>query len=181
MQSRQKSYADNHRRPLEFAAGDLVFLRISPTRGVVRFGRRNKLSPRFIGPFKILQRVGECAYRLALLPALFGVHDIFHVSMLRKYISDPSHVLDYSQLELDDRLTVEEQLVRILDHEERVLRSRSIPFVKVVWSHHLSEDATWERKDWMRELYPHLFGEHLAFNRLSILEFILNSEDGIFL
>ena len=85
-----------------------MFLRISPTRGVVRFGKRNKLSPRFIGPFEILQRVGECAYRLALPPALSGVHDVFHVSMLRKYIPDPSHVLDYSQLELDDCLTVEE-------------------------------------------------------------------------
>ena len=112
-QSRQKSYADNRRRPLEFAVGDLVFLRISPTRGVVKFGRRNKLSPWFIGPFEILQRVGECAYRLALPPALSGVHDVFHVSILRKYIPDPSHMLDYSQLELDDRLTVEECVYRL--------------------------------------------------------------------
>ena len=83
--------------------------------------------------------------------------------MLRKYIPDPSHVLDYSQLELDDRLTVEEQPVNILDREERVLRSRSIPFVKVAWSHHPSEDVMWECEDQMRELYPHLFGEHSAF------------------
>ena len=136
-----------------------MFLKISPTRGVVRFGRRNKLSPRFIGPFEILQRVGECAYRLALPPALSGVHDVFHVSMLRKYIPDPSHVLDYSKLELDDCLTFEEQSMHILDHEERVLRSRSISFVKVAWSHHPSEDAMSEREGQMRELYPHLFGE----------------------
>ena len=102
---------------------------------------------------------------LPLSPTTFFVWgpDAFHVSILRKYISDLSHVLDYSQLELDDHLTIEEQSVRILDHEERVLQSHSIPFVKVAWSHHSSEDATWEREDRMRELYPHLFGEHSAF------------------
>ena len=79
--------------------------------------------------------------------------------MLKKYIIDPSHVLDYSGLQLDDRLTLEEYPVRLLDREERVLRSRSIPFVKVAWSHHSDEDATWEHEDQMRELHPHLFGE----------------------
>ena len=98
--------------------GDWVFLKVSPTRGVVRFGKRGKLSPRFIGPFEIVQRVGECAYRLALPPSLSGVHDVFHVSMLRKYIIDPSHALDYSGLQFDDRLTLEEYLMRLLDREE---------------------------------------------------------------
>ena len=88
--------------------GDWFFFKVSPTQGVVRFGKRGKLSPRFIGPFEIVQRVGECDYSLALSPSLSGVHDVFHVSMLRKYISNPSHVLDYSQLELDNYLTVEE-------------------------------------------------------------------------
>ena len=95
--------------------GDLVFLKVSPTRGVVRFGKRGKLSPKFIGPFKVVQQVGECAYRLVLPPSLSGVHDVFHVSMLRKYIIDPSHVLDYSGLQLDDHLTLEEYPMRILD------------------------------------------------------------------
>ena len=95
--------------------GDWVFLKVSPTRGVVRFGKRGKLSPRFIGPFKVVQRVGECAYHLALPPSLSGVHDVFHVLMLRKYIIDPSHVLDYSGLQLDDCLTLEEYPVRLLD------------------------------------------------------------------
>ena len=81
------------------------------------------------------------------------------MSMLRKYIIDPSHILDYSGLQLDDRLTLEEYPVRLLDREERVLRSRSIPFVKVAWSHHSNEDTKWEREDWMRELHPHRFGE----------------------
>ena len=138
---------------------DWVFLKVSPTRGVVRFGKRGKLSPRFIGPFEIVQRIGECAYRLALPPSLSGVHDVFHVSMLKKYIIDPSHVLDYSGLYVDDHLILEEHPVRILDREERVLQSRSIPFVKITWSHHLNEDVTWECEDRMRELYPHLFGE----------------------
>ena len=114
-QSRQKSYADCRRCPLEFAVGDLVFLKVSPTRRVVRFGKKGKLSPRFIGPFEVVQRIGECAYRLALPPSLFGVHDVFHVLMFRKYIIDPSHVFDYSGLQLDNHLTLEEYPVRILD------------------------------------------------------------------
>ena len=93
-----KKYVDRLRRPLEFVVGDLVFLKVSPTQGVVRFGKKGKLSPRFIGPFEVVQRVGECVYRLALPPSLSRVHDVFHVLMLRKYIIDPSHVLDYSSL-----------------------------------------------------------------------------------
>ena len=109
-------------RPLlEFTVGDLVFLKVSPTRRVVRFGNKGKLTPRFIGPFEVVQWVGECAYCLALLPSLSGVHDVFHVSMLRKYIIDPSHMLDYSSVQLDDHLTLEEYLVPILDQEARVL------------------------------------------------------------
>ena len=111
--------------------GYWVFLKVSPTRGVVRFGKSGKLSPRFIGLFEIVQRIGECAYRLALPPSLSRVHDVFHVLMLRKYIIDPSHVLDYSGLLLDEHLTLEEYPVRLLDREERVLRSHSIPFMKV--------------------------------------------------
>ena len=93
-QSRQKSYADVRRRPLEFKGGDHVFLKVMPKRGVVRFGKRGKLSPRFIGPFEILERVGTVAYRLALSPSMSGVHEVFNVSMLRKYTPDPAHVVD---------------------------------------------------------------------------------------
>ena len=99
-QDRQKSWADFNRRPLEFQVGEHVFLKISPTKGVIRFGAHGKLSPRYIGPFKILERVGEVAYRLALPPSLEGVHNVFHVSQLRRYIRDESHVLDYLELEL---------------------------------------------------------------------------------
>ena len=93
-QSRQKSYADVRHRPLEFEVGDHVFLKVMPKRGVVRFDKRGKLSPRFIGPFKILERVGTVAYRLALLPSMSSVHEVLHVSMLRRYTLDPAHVVD---------------------------------------------------------------------------------------
>ena len=91
-QSRHKSYADARRRPLEFEVGDHVFLKVIPKRGVVRFGKREKLSPRCIGPFEILERIGAVAYRLALPPSMSGVHEVFHVSMLRKYTPDPAHM-----------------------------------------------------------------------------------------
>ena len=93
-QSRQKSYPDLRRRPLEFEVGDHVFLKVMPKRGLVRFGKQGKLSSRYIGPFEILERVGTVAYRLALPPSLSGVHEVFHVSMLRKYTSNPTHVVD---------------------------------------------------------------------------------------
>ena len=93
-QSRQKSYTDVRRRPLEFKVGDHVFLKVMLKRGVVRFGKSGKLSPRFIGPFEILERVDTIAYRLALLPSMSGVHEVFNVSMLRKYTPDPAHVVD---------------------------------------------------------------------------------------
>ncbi|KAL0561767.1 hypothetical protein IC582_002208 [Cucumis melo] len=101
-QSRQKSYADVRRKDLEFEVGDKVFLKVAPMRGVLRFERRGKLSPRFVGPFEILERIGPVAYRLALPPSLSTVHDVFHVSMLRKYVPDPSHVVDYEPLEIDE-------------------------------------------------------------------------------
>ena len=94
-QSQQKSYADVRRQPLDFDVGDHFFLKVMPKRGVVRFDKRGKLSPRFIGPFKILERVGTVAYRFPLLPSMLGVHEVFHVSMLRKYTPDPAHVVDW--------------------------------------------------------------------------------------
>ena len=100
-QSRQKSYANVQRRPLEFEVGDHVSLKMNPNRGVVRFGERGKLSPRFIGPFEILERIDTVAYRLALSPNMTGVHEVFHVSMLRKYTPDPAHVVDWEQIKVD--------------------------------------------------------------------------------
>jgi hypothetical protein len=96
----QKSYVDMSRSNLEFTAGDKVFLRVAPMKGFTRFGKKGKLNPRYIRPFEILERVGPMAYRLALPPRLANIHDVFHVSMLRKYILDPSHIICYEPLQL---------------------------------------------------------------------------------
>ena len=97
---RQKKYTQKRRRPLEFEVGDQVFLKVSPMRGVMRFGKKGKLSPRYVGPFEIIERIGEVAYRLALPPALSRLHDVFHVSMLKKYVHNPSHVLSHESLDV---------------------------------------------------------------------------------
>ena len=156
-QSRQKSYVDVRRRKLEFQEGDHVFLRISPTIGVMRFGFQGKLSPRFVGHFEVLERMGKVAYRLALPPSLSGVHNVFHVSMLRKYIPDPSHVVEYEPLKLRDDLTYEEQPVKIVDKKEQELKRRTIHYVKVQWRNQSVREATWELEDEMKEKYPYLF------------------------
>ncbi|KAA0054398.1 pol protein [Cucumis melo var. makuwa] len=158
-QSRQKSYADVRRKDLEFDVVDKVFLKVAPMKGVLRFERRGKLSPCFVGPFEILERIGPVAYRSALPPSLSAVHDVFHVSMLRKYVTDPSHVVDYEPLEIDENLSSTEQPVEVLAKEVKMLRSREIPLVKVLWRNHKVEEATWEREDDMRARYPRLFKE----------------------
>ncbi|KAL0551700.1 hypothetical protein IC582_010789 [Cucumis melo] len=158
-QSRQKSYADVRRKDLEFEIGDKVFLKVAPMKGVLRFERRGKLSPRFVGPFEILERIGPVAYRLALPPSLSAVHDVFHVSMLRKYVPDPSHVVDYEPLEIDENLSYVERPVEVLAREVKTLRNKQIPLVKVLWRNHRVEEATWEREDDMRSRYPELFEE----------------------
>ncbi|KAA0039610.1 pol protein [Cucumis melo var. makuwa] len=158
-QSRQKSYAHVRRKDLEFDVGNKVFLKVAPMKGVLRFVRRGKLSPRFVGPFEILERIGPVAYRLALPPSLSTVHDVFHVSMLRKYVLDPSHVVDYEPLEIDENLSYTEQPVEVLAREVKMLRNREIPLVKVLWRNHRVEEATWEREDDMRSRYPELFEE----------------------
>ncbi|KAL0560316.1 hypothetical protein IC582_000717 [Cucumis melo] len=156
-QDRQKSYADKRRRNLEFQVGDQVFLKLSPWRGVIRFGRKGKLSPRYIGPYQITERVGPAAYRLELPIELARIHDVFHVSMLRKYIPDPSHVLQDQPVELKEDLSYVEEPVQILDRKEQVLRNKTIPLIKVLWIHHGAEEATWEPEYQMKKSYPILF------------------------
>ena len=151
------SYADVQRRPLEFEVGDHVFLTVMPKRGVVRFGKRGKLSPRFIGPFEILERVGAVAYGLALPPSMSSVHEVFHVFMLRRYTPDPAHVVDWGQIEVNTNGTFEEGPVCILDSYEQVLRRKTVRLVRVLWRHYGVEESTWERKDMMRATYPLLF------------------------
>ena len=125
----------------------------------MRFGNKGKLSPRYIGPYKILERVGPLAYRLALPPELARIHNVFHVSMLRRYRSDPSHVLRDSEIEVSENLTYVEEPIAIVDHEIRQLRKRAIPMVKVIWKNHDLKEATWETEEKMRRNYPYLFQE----------------------
>ena len=166
-QSRQKSYADVRRRPLEFEVGDHVFLKMMPKRGVVRFGKRGKLSPGFIGPFEILERVEVVGYQLTLPPSMSGVHEVFHVSMLRKYTPDPAHVVDWGQIEVDTDETFEEGLVCILDNRDQVFRRKTVRLVRVLWRHYEVEESTWEREDTMRATYSFLFrDEGTWFSRL---------------
>ena len=122
----------------------MVFLRISPWKGVLRFGKRGKLSPWYIGPYMIVERIGEVAYRLEFPSDLDRIHDVFHVSMLRKYIPDPKHVLTKQPVEIQENLTYEEEPVHILDRRDQVLRNKTIPLVKVLWRSHTIEEATWE-------------------------------------
>jgi len=158
-QSRQKSYADHRRRELRHEEGDHVLLKVSPIKGHARFGLKGKLSPRFIGPFQILEKVGETAYRLALPPELERVHNVFHVSMLRKYTGDPNQVIRHEALQLDQDLSLEERPVKVLETQDRRLRGRTIKMVKVLWEHHSPGEATWEHETRMREIYPALFGK----------------------
>ena len=156
-QSRQKSYDDVRRRPLEFEVGDHVFLKVMPKRGVVRFSNRRKLSPRFIGSFEIRERVSTVAYRLALPPSMLGVHEVFHVSILRQYTPNPAHVVDWGQIEVDMDGTFEEGPVCIVDSRDQVLRCKTVRLVRVLWRHYGVEESTWEREDTMLATYHFLF------------------------
>ena len=138
-----------------------------PKRGVVRFGKRGKLSPRFIGPFEILERVGTIAYQLALPLDMLGVHEVFHVAMLRRYTPDPAHVVDWGEIEVDTYGTFEKGSVCIMDSRDQVLQSKTVRLVRVLWQHRGIEESTWEHEDAMRATYPFLFRfEGTWFSRL---------------
>ena len=156
-QDRQKSYADKHRREMEYDVGEKVFLKVSPWKGILRFGKQGKLSSRYVGPYEIIERIGPLAYRLALPMELSSIHDVFHVSMLRRYRSDPSHIVQEPEIEISEKLTYVEEPVEILDRKVKQLRTKAIPIVKVRWSHHSSKEATWEVEEQMKQKYPHLF------------------------
>ena len=132
-------------------------MKVSPTKGVKRFGIKGKLSPRYIGPFEILSKVGSVAYRLALPPALENVHNVFHVSMLRKCMSDPAQVLELPPQQLEKDLTYVEHPMKILGTQDRRLRNRTMKFIKIQWSRHTEEEATWELEEDIRKRFPSLF------------------------
>ncbi|GKA96592.1 putative reverse transcriptase domain-containing protein [Tanacetum coccineum] len=148
---RQKSYADVRRKPLEFQVGDRVMLKVSPWKGVVRFGKRGKLNPRYIGPFKVLAKVGTVAYRLELPQQLSRVHSTFHVSNLKKCLSDEPLAVPLDEIHIDDKLHFVEEPVEILDREIKKLRQSRIPIIKVRWNSKRGPEFTWEREDQFRE------------------------------
>ncbi|XP_074377903.1 uncharacterized protein LOC141719425 [Apium graveolens] len=126
-------------------------------KGIQRFGQKGKLSLRYIGLFEILERVGAVAYRVALPPQLSQVHNVFHASVLRKYVYHPHHIVQYPLDAFDENLSCEEEAEAILAREERVMRKKTIPFVKILWKNHDAREATWETEDSIRGKYPNLF------------------------
>ena len=156
-QSRQKSYADVRRRELTFEEGDHVYLKVSPMRRLKRFRVKGKLSPRYIGPFRILAKKGEVAYQLKLPEHLSAVHDVFHVSQLKKCLRVPEEQLPMEDLEIQDDLTYTEYPAQILETAERRTRNRTVRMCKVRWNHHTEDEATWEREDQMMAEFPELF------------------------
>ncbi|XP_073222434.1 uncharacterized protein [Cicer arietinum] len=161
-QSRQKSYHDKRKKNLKFQEGDHVFLRVTPTTGVGRALKMRKLTPRFIGPYQILKRVGNVAYQIVLPPSLSNLHSVFHVSQLRKYIFDPSHVIESDKVQIKENLTFETLPLRIEDQKSKELRGKTISLVKVVWGGATGESATWEVESQMRDSYPELFSSDVS-------------------
>nr|GEW42893.1 putative reverse transcriptase domain-containing protein [Tanacetum cinerariifolium] len=156
---RQKSYADLKRKPMEFQVEDKVMLKVSPWKGVVRFGKQGKLNPRYVGPFKVLKRVGDVAYKLDLLEELSRVHDTFHVSNLKKCHADEPLAVPLDGLQFDDKLHFVEKPMEIVDHEVKQLKRSRIPLVKVRWNSKRGPEFTWEREDQFWKKYRHLFAK----------------------
>nr|GEW10780.1 hypothetical protein [Tanacetum cinerariifolium] len=161
----QKSYADVRRIPLEFNVGDKVMLKVLPWKGTIRFGKRGKLSPRYIGPFKYFKRVGPVAYKLELPRELQGIHNTFHVSNLKKCLSDESLIISLDEVQLDDKLHFIEEPVEIMDRKVKKLKQSRIPIVRVRWKSCRGPKYTWEHEDQMKSKYPHLFTTDLRTNQ----------------
>jgi hypothetical protein len=153
-QARQKSYHDKRRKPLQFEVGNHVYLKVSPTKGVQRFGIKGKLAPRYIGPYEIKANCGPVAFQLELPPHMSAVHNVFHVSHLRKCVRLPTEVLPEPEIEIEPDLSYQEHPVKVLDQKERSTWAKSIRMYKVQWSHHSVEEATWETEDFLRSRFP---------------------------
>lgn len=156
-QSCQKSQYDRKHKAMTYEVGEKAYVRVTPLKGTHRFGIKGKLAPRYIGPFHILAKRREVANQLELPSHLSRVHDVFHVSQLRRCFSDPIHGVDHEMLDLQDNLTYWEYPIRIIDQAERTTRRHNIKFLKVLWSHHFEKEATWEREDRLRLEYPTFF------------------------
>ncbi|GKE57315.1 putative reverse transcriptase domain-containing protein [Tanacetum coccineum] len=154
---RKKNLADWNRKPMEFQVRDMVMLKVSPWKGVIRFSKQGKLNPRYIGPFKILAKVGIVAYRLELPSQLSHVHSTFHVSNLKKCYADEQLAISLDEIHIDDKLNFIEEPVEIMDCEVKQLKQSRIHIVKVRWNSRRGPEFTWEREDQMKKEYPHLF------------------------
>ena len=156
-QDRYKGYADDHRRHVEYNIGEYVYLKFTPFKGTQRFQEKGKLAARYIGPFWIYYKKGKVAYALALPNLLLGVYNIFHVSQLMKCLKAPNEEVNLQDIHINKDLSYGEYPIAILDFSERKTRTKTIKMVKVQWSHHSTEETTWEVEDKMRREYPHLF------------------------
>ncbi|GKE87950.1 hypothetical protein Tco_1565425 [Tanacetum coccineum] len=156
-QDRKKSYADRKRKPMEFEVGDRAMLKVSPWKGVVRLGKLGKLNLRYVGPFKVLAKVGKVGYRLELPQELSRVHHTFHVSNLKKCYADEPLVMSLEGIHVDDKLQFVEEPVEIMEREIKRLKRSQIPLVKVRWNSRRGPEFTWEREDSFKQKYPQLF------------------------
>ncbi|XP_027362443.1 uncharacterized protein LOC113870045 [Abrus precatorius] len=156
-QDRQRSYYDKRRKPMKFQVIDHIFLKVSPVTGVGRALKSKKLSPKFIGPFEVLSKIGPVAYEIALAPNLSNLHPVFHVSQLRMYIPDPTHVIELDPVQVRENLSYDVQPVKIVDCRVKKLRGKEISLVKVIWNTSDEGDATCKVENKIRKLYPDLF------------------------
>jgi hypothetical protein len=151
-QARQKSYADKRRIPLYFLVGDYVYMKVSPMKGVSRFGVKGKLAPRYIGPFPILEQCGPVAYQLP--ETLSAVHNVFHVSQLKKCLRVPNRTIEVTDVALEPDLTYSEHPVRVLDQKDRIIQRKTLKFYKIQWNQHTEDEATWETQDFLEKNFP---------------------------
>jgi hypothetical protein len=156
-QSWQKSYADVRRRDLEFAVGDEVLLKVSPMNGIVYFGIKWKLSPKYIGLYLITSQVGSSAYHLQLPESMAGVLPVFHVFILRKYIKHPEPKIEADLIIIQPDLSIYSQPMHVLEFSKRVMRNCTIKYVKILWSNQTEREATWELESTMCNKYLDLF------------------------
>jgi hypothetical protein len=154
-QMRQKSHHDKAKAPREFEVGNYVYLKVSPTKGVQRFGVKGKLAPRYIGPYEVTKKFGMVAYRIRLPEQLSAVHDVFHVSQLKKCEQVPeAQIIEETNVAIEPDLSLAEYSMRVLDHKERQTRRQTVKMYKIQWSHHTEEEATWETEQFLNAKYP---------------------------
>jgi hypothetical protein len=153
-QARQKSYADKRRKPLYFQVEDYVYLKVSPMKGVSCFEVKGKLAPRYIGPFPILEQCGLVAYQLQLPKILFVVHNVFHVSQMKKCLQVPDRTVEVADVSLEPDLTYSKHPIRVLDQKVRIILRRTLKFYKIQWNQHMEDEATWETQNFLDKNFP---------------------------